>query len=357
MKAKLVHGEEPVTVLVEGKEDVPGRRDLVLTQHACHENERSPLQPVERAEAAEPVNDVLLQVNLFHHGHIGRKPLVAQRLLPSAAIFRLPHEQHSDQVHGVFRDIPPGTCTEAELTLAGCHFGVLEGELPTQEMEHKHSAAPKVAEICVFLLYHLRRHMTLCADHFCHDLLRPKEAGQTKVRHLQAVLFHRRLGRQQAIRRLEVPMDDALLVQIANSSKNLLHRDGSIQLGEKILLFHEILESASCAELQYHEEARGVLKDLIHFEDVRMIHSIHRIDLVLQDTYVMLHRLLQDLLHSTHGTCGPEFSSAHGAEVAGTQEVGHDTVAALDVVEVADDHLQGHRCLHTHGFHDEELTP
>ena len=122
-----------------------------------------------------------------------------------------------------------------------------------------------------------------------HDL------SKTKVcQHDVAVVVN------ENVLRLQIPVDNVRLVQVAEGKGDLCSVKLCLFLREA-LLFRQVFEQfATLHELHDKVDAVGLLKDVVHTDDERMVHLVQNqlLNLERLDRLVLYYDVLPDCLHS-----------------------------------------------------------
>ena len=123
------------------------------------------------------------------------------------------------------------------------------------------------------LLNKLWCHVEGRAENLTQAFLRSIEAGEPEVCQLQIELawLGRFLRCQQNVFRLQISVDDVLLVHVVKSKEELLDGICCLALAKRNLLDYVVVELSSCNQFSYDIKVRIVLEQLIDSNDMRMI--------------------------------------------------------------------------------------
>mmetsp|Transcript_94281 Transcript_94281/g.224485 ORF Transcript_94281/g.224485 Transcript_94281/m.224485 type:complete len:237 (+) Transcript_94281:776-1486(+) len=171
-----------------------------------------------------------------------------------------------------------------------------KGHGAAHQVVHDDATSPDVAAVGVLPVQNLRGHVGQRAHLVRHHGSGPEGAGQAKVRDLQQRLGEDVGGGDQDVLRLEIPVADEVPVEVEHSSKHLKKRHSCLLLCEASPTPDAVQQGASGADL--HDEAQKliILEDLIEHDDVRVIHRLHDLNLLLQHVQLLLHPLNGDKL-------------------------------------------------------------
>jgi hypothetical protein len=132
---------------------------------------------------------------------------------------------------------------------------------------------------------------------------------------------------QHDILRLQVSMDDIVLMAIVDGRQNMLHYLCSILLWQPSLLQNLVKQLASRADFCNDEEALLILKVLIDLDNIWMIEILENIDFVIKRLLFMLaHALFANHLHCSLVSCLDVDDSAHFTKCSLTQGLAHSVV-------------------------------
>mmetsp|Transcript_5731 Transcript_5731/g.10302 ORF Transcript_5731/g.10302 Transcript_5731/m.10302 type:complete len:271 (+) Transcript_5731:828-1640(+) len=198
----------------------------------------------------------------------------------------------------------------------------IEWRITTEKNVCNDTATPNVALLVVASLQYLRCDIIWRSSLCCHGWISSfKPLGEPEVDDLD--LCFSCFVLHQEILGLDITMAKAFAVQVAHSSKDLLHVSRSSTLVKCCctvmfirLCYDAIKELASCAHLHDQVEPLGICEYLVEFHDVGMVESCLDIHLDLEPLWLFD----LDLVYGLDGT------NSSGVSVL---TLAHQSIAAL----------------------------
>mmetsp|Transcript_34823 Transcript_34823/g.81314 ORF Transcript_34823/g.81314 Transcript_34823/m.81314 type:complete len:218 (+) Transcript_34823:685-1338(+) len=195
------------------------------------------------------------------------------------------HSPH--KVAALLRDVTPMSWVKFRNSLPHQAEG-LPARLPserwiaTKQNEEYHASRPNIALGSVFLAQNLWSHVLRSSKQRCHHLAWIKASCKAKVNDLEGVLQHRRLFQQQEVLWLQVAVADVVGVHVIDSSHQLLHDKGSLNLRKSPLNLNLVKELPTSAQLHHQVHIAAIFEGIIELEDMRMIQLPQHGDLSFQ---------------------------------------------------------------------------
>mmetsp|Transcript_12886 Transcript_12886/g.32497 ORF Transcript_12886/g.32497 Transcript_12886/m.32497 type:complete len:251 (+) Transcript_12886:771-1523(+) len=221
---------------------------------------------------------------------------MVQGLLGSVAVARVHLQEPSNQVLSVLGDVLPIGCIERKVPQAhlrkdlGVGFSK-ERRVAAEQNVHDDSDAPQITELIVLSSKHLRCNIIwstcLCRQH----LISLELAREAKVNDLKQVFFNRFLCHEEEIFRFQVAVAHVVLMHVIDGADDLLHKHGGLHLSEMACLNDPVEQLASNSELHDQVDVAAILKTLVQFDDVRVVHHLHDGDFLLKPLDVLHLRL------------------------------------------------------------------
>jgi hypothetical protein len=175
---------------------------------------------------------------------------------------------------GVLADSLPDTVLERELSLANALHDLLigltvEGRHTGQQDVSNDTCRPDIALLIVVFVEHLGSDVVWRAELLVKISVRVVDERGAEVDDLDLIKLLVLL--EENILRLEVSVDDVVLMAVVDAGKDLLHQDRTVSLGKLAALQDLVEELSSLADLSDEVVALLVLKELVHLDDVGVI--------------------------------------------------------------------------------------
>mmetsp|Transcript_115168 Transcript_115168/g.321930 ORF Transcript_115168/g.321930 Transcript_115168/m.321930 type:complete len:349 (+) Transcript_115168:1150-2196(+) len=236
---------------------------------------------------------------------------VVGRGLPSLVAHRVLFAQHLPQL--LFRHTP-------------------ERRLSTEHDIGHDAQAPQVALARVALLQHLRRDVGEGAATDVHLDVRVPHLAEAEVDELQV---RAALVVVEEVLQLEVPVHDAVGVDVVDREEHLPHRVRGVALGKPLHLRDAVEELAALTTLHDEVEDIVALVDVVEARDVRVVHAKEDLNLGLQLRLLLLRNGRE--LERLYGILQSALRMlAHGhpdnAVVAGAKDLVADIVVVVDLL-------------------------
>ena len=237
------------------------------------------------------------------------EPLVLDRLLRvrSPLVVDCQHPLHNG--FALIADMIPHLSVHAVLSDFDLFYNLavvdsVEGWGPAQKNVKEHADGPNITTLVVVLIEHLGRDVIGRTVHLLHRFLLLIILDRcAEVDYLQRVVGLI----VDDVLWLEVTVDHAEVVAVADRLQQLLHDFGGLELRETYLVLDRFEELNTLAQLGDEEVVDVVLEDLEYLHDVRVVQLTQDAQLRLEE--FLLHRIhlrLLDDLHCPHLL--PEFA-------------------------------------------------
>mmetsp|Transcript_80197 Transcript_80197/g.208402 ORF Transcript_80197/g.208402 Transcript_80197/m.208402 type:complete len:249 (+) Transcript_80197:1161-1907(+) len=155
-------------------------------------------------------------------------------------------------------------------------------------------------------------------------------AGQAEVNEFEHVALNRLLRQEKKVLRLKVTVRDVFFMHVANCTQNLLHHDCSLMLCESTCFDNPVKQLATFAQLHDQINPPRIFKDLKQFDDIRVVHHLHDLDLLLELRNIP-HLAFLDRLDCAQDACGSPRSFPHDTIATLAQDVVFHLVSLMDV--------------------------
>mmetsp|Transcript_52958 Transcript_52958/g.172360 ORF Transcript_52958/g.172360 Transcript_52958/m.172360 type:complete len:298 (-) Transcript_52958:582-1475(-) len=228
---ELAQQDSALIALVHRDEVLPHRRTLFVGEGPRHQLHAAASELRGLAELPEAVDDAPVDL---HTGHL--VPLVDPRVLQGnvggEALPRIDLKEPLDEAEGLFGHRAPPVFLEGVLAGQYVRFLYLlaagERHVPAEQDEGDDPQTPEVALLRVVLLQNLRGDVRQGAAAVVHLYVRVPDLAETKVYEHQVVTMSSVV---EEVFQLEVPVHDAVTVQVVQRQKHLSRRLGRILLG------------------------------------------------------------------------------------------------------------------------------
>mmetsp|Transcript_62086 Transcript_62086/g.114379 ORF Transcript_62086/g.114379 Transcript_62086/m.114379 type:complete len:222 (+) Transcript_62086:645-1310(+) len=221
---------------------------------------------------------------------------MVESLLCCVPVARVHLEQHSNKIFCILGNALPISCIEAEI--AKTHFSQhvsisfsIKGWISTEDHVHDDTKTPKICALVIFACQDLWSHVVGCSCLGSENLLRTELASESKVNHLECALLDWVLGREQEVFRLQIAVDDVILVHVEYRPEHVLHDDGRLHLCEVPGIDDAIKQLSACAELHHQIDVAMVFERLVQLDDIGVVHDLHDCNFLLEAIKVLHLRL------------------------------------------------------------------
>mmetsp|Transcript_12135 Transcript_12135/g.38929 ORF Transcript_12135/g.38929 Transcript_12135/m.38929 type:complete len:253 (-) Transcript_12135:307-1065(-) len=213
-------------------------------------------------------------------------PAVLEHLLGGEALLDVELEHIPDQLLGIAGDVVPPRRREVvprvkDLVEERRQFLLVKGREAAEEDVQDHPCGPDVdsARVVALVLQDLGGNVPRSPTGRLHHIFARDHPRKAKVRNLDRVRVRRLV---QDVLRLEVAVDNLLVVQKVQRLAQLGHAAGRLLLGVLLFLHDSVKELA--ARHQLHDEVHlfGLIVDLEERDDILVLHHLHDLNLALR---------------------------------------------------------------------------